>query len=190
MLNGDRDDTADYPRPVRPSHVNAQRSAVDGSLNKARQHALRLLSYRARSHNEVRRRLEKSYPPAAIEQVLEQLSAQGYLDDAAFAGQWRRSREEHRPRSRQLLERELLRMGVEREIIRVELAGYDEAGNAYRAALRMAQRLDDSDYPAFRAKVWRHLQRRGFETSTVSDVVRRLWRELADPHHGAVDPEP
>lgn len=194
VLNGERDEVVDSPRPIRPSHRNAPRDAVDVSLNeahyKAKQAALRLLSYRARSRVEVRRRLEKSYPPAVIEQVLAQLSDQVYLDDAAFAREWRRSREERRPRSQRALEHELLRLGVEREIVQDALAGYDAAGNAYRAALRLAHRLNDADYPEFRTKVWRHLQRRGFETSIITDVVGRLWRELADPHHCAVDPYP
>lgn len=190
MLNGERDGIVDSPRPIRPSQANAPRDAVDVSLNKARQDALRLLSYRTRSRAEVRRRLEKSYPSAVIEQVLAQLLAQGYLDDDAFAREWRHSREERRPRSRKALEHELLRLGVEREIVQDALAGYDAVGNAYRAALRLAQRLNDIDYPAFRTKVWRRLQRRGFEASIISDVVSRLWRELADPHHRAVDPYP
>ncbi len=184
------DEAAGSPRPIQPSQVDAPRAGVDVSLNKARRDALRLLSYRARSRAEIRRRLEKSYPSAVIERVLEQLVAQGYLDDAAFAREWRRNREEHRPRSRQVLEHELLRMGVEREVAQEALAGYDNAGNAYRAALRMAQRISDVDYPAFQAKVWRRLQSRGFEAATISEVVSRLWRELADPHHRAVDPYP
>ena len=194
MLNGEWDEIVDSPRPIRPSQANAPRDADGVSLNeahyKAKQAALRLLSYRARSRAEVRRRLEKSYPPAVIEQVLAQLAAQGNLDDAAFAREWRRSREERRPRSRRALEHELLRMGVEREIVQDALTGYDAAANAYRAALRLSRRLNTGDYPEFRTKVWRHLQRRGFEASIISDVVSQLWRELADPHHRAVDPYP
>ncbi len=190
VQSGEWDEVADSPSPIRPSLTDAPRPAIGPSLNKARQDALRLLSYRARSRAELQRRLEKSYPSPVVEQALVRLVDQGYLDDAAFALEWRRSREEHRPRSRRALERELLRKGVEREIVQEALAGYDAAGNAYRAALRLAQRLNDCDYPAFRTKVWRHLQRRGFDGSTISNVVSLLWRELANPHHRAVDPDP
>ena len=192
MLNGERDEVVDSPRPIRPSHSNVPGDANDASLSgayyKAKQTALRLLSYRARSRAEVRRRLEKGYPPAVIEQLLAQLEAQGYLDDVAFARDWRRSREERRPRSQRALQRELLSAGVEPETVHDALADYDDAGNAYRAALRLARRLNNSDYPEFRTKVWRLLQRRGFEASTIRDVVDRLWRDLTDPYHRAVDP--
>lgn len=189
MLNGEWDEAADLRRPIQPSQMGTPRTGVDASLGKARRDALRLLSYRARSQAEVRSQLDKSYPSAVVEEVLEQLVAQGYLNDAAFAMEWRRSREEHRPRSRQVLEHELLRRGVERETVRDALADFDDAGNAYRAALRLAQRLSDSEYPAFQARVWRYLHSRGFQASVISDVVNRLWRELADPHHRAVYPD-
>ena len=192
MQSSERDEVVDYPRPIRPSNINTPRDTNGVSLNeaycKAKRTALRLLSYRARSRAEVRRRLEKNYPPTVIEPVLAQLEAQGYLDDDSFAREWRRSREERRPRSQRALEQELLRLGVDREIVQDALAGFDAAGNAYRAALRLAQRLNKGDYPEFRTKVWRLLQRRGFEASTIRDVVDRLWRDLTDPYHRPVDP--
>ncbi len=154
---------------------------------KAKQNALRFLSYRARSKAEVRRRLERSYPAAVVETVLDQLGAQGYLDDAAFAREWRRHREERRPRSQEVLSQELLRLGVEPGVVQESLTGFDAAGNAHRTALVLARRLTGSDYPRFRKRIWSHLQRRGFDHSVISDVVSRLWRQLADPHHGIVD---
>ncbi len=191
---GECDRVVDSRCPAWPSRPVASREAADPDLSrdygKATQAALRLLSYRARSVAEVRRRLETSYPSAIIEQVLKRLVAQGYLDDAAFALEWRRSREEHRPRSRMALEHELLSMGVQREVVQEALSDYDGASNASRAALRLAQRLSDSDYQSFRPKVWRYLQRRGFEASVISDTVSRLWRELTDPHHRAVNAYP
>lgn len=156
---------------------------------KAKQDALRFLAYRARSQAEVRRRLEKSYPLPVIEQVLEELATRGYLDDAAFAREWRRHREERRPRSQGVLKEELLQLGIEPEVIQEALAGFDAPGNAYRAALDLAQRLTGRDFPQFRKRVWSHLQRRGFDDSVVSDVVSQLWRQLADPKHRVVDPD-
>ena len=154
---------------------------------KAKQDALRFLSYRARSRAEVRRRLEKSHSLPVIERVLGDLGARGYLDDAAFAREWRRQREARRPRGQGVIRQELLRLGVEPGVIQDALAGFDAADNAYRAALALAQRLTGSNYPRFRKRVWSHLQRRGFDHSVISDAVGQLWRQLADPLHGHVD---
>ena len=131
--------------------------------------------------------MEKSYSLTVIEQVLTELGAHGYLDDAAFAREWRRHREERRPRGQGVLRQELLRLGVEPEVIQEALAGFDAIGNAYHAALALAQRLTGSDYPQFRKRIWSHLQRRGFDHSVISDVVSQLWRQLADPLNGRID---
>ena len=157
---------------------------------KAKQEALRFLSYRARSQAEVRRRLDKSYSLPVIEQVLGELGAQGFLDDPAFARDWRRHREERRPRGEGVIKQELLRLGVEPGVIQQALSGFDAADNACRAALVLAQRLADSEYSQFRKRVWSHLQRRGFDHSVISDVVSQLWRQLADPQHRVVDTDP
>ena len=157
---------------------------------KAKQDALRFLSYRARTQAEVQRRLGKNYPTSVVNTVLGQLSAQGYLDDAAFARDWRRHREERRPRGQGVLRQELLRLGVDPGVIQEALAGFDANGNAYRADLAVARRLTGSDYTQFRKRVWTHLQRRSFDHSVISDVVNQLWRELADPQNCVVDAEP
>ena len=159
------------------------------ALTKAKQDALRFLAYRVRSHAEVRRKLVKNHSSQVVEQVLEELQAQHLLDDAAFAQEWRRHRERRRPRGQIAIRQELLRLGVEPEVIREALEGFDATDNAYRAGLNFSRRLARSDYPRFRQRLWPFLQRRGFDHPVIQDVVRRLWQDLADPLHGSVDAE-
>lgn len=164
--------------------------APDGdAFSKATQDALRFLAYRARSQAEVRRRLGKSYPSGVVESVLARLQERGYLDDAAFAREWRWHREQRRPRGQRVIRQELLRLGVEPEVVRETLADFDATDNAYRAGLTFARRLDPSDYNRFHQRLWPFLQRRGFDSEVVQDVISRLWQELADPLHGRVDAE-
>ena len=157
---------------------------------RAKQDAIRFLAQRMRSHAEVRRRLEKTYSSHIVEQVLEELPAQRYLDDAAFAQQWRQHPERRRPRGQRVIRQELLRLGIESEVIREALAGFDATDNAYRAALTLARRLAGSDCTRFRQRLWPFLQRRGFDAAVIQNVVRHLWQDLADPLHGGVDAEP
>jgi regulatory protein len=172
------------------SPMETEGDSHQAACYKARQDALRFLSHRARSEAEVQRRLEKSHSHPIIEQVLREMREQGHLDDAAFAREWRRHREERRPRGQGIIRQELLRLGVEPEVIREALTGFDAADNAYRAALAPARRLKGNDYPRFRQRLWSYLQRRGFDHSLISDVVSRLWGELAEPQDCVVDPEP
>ena len=149
----------------------------------ARQAALRFLAIRARSEAEVRRRLERRYSAQAIDRVVATLTQQGYLDDAAFAQQWRTQRERLRPRGKGLLRQELLRLGVAAETIREALEDFDATGNAYQAGRTLAVRLSSTGYANFRQRLWSHLQRRGFEAAAIEETVQTLWRELADPLH-------
>ena len=162
--------------------------ALEGSTAffRAREQALRFLSYRARSEAEVRRRLSRRYSRGVVEDVLESLRSQNLLDDLAFARQWRASRERSRPRAGRLIHQELRGFGVPAEVIEDSLAGFDDEANAARAAEFFARRLAfrDADWSEFREKLTAHLRRRGFASGLVAETVSRAWEELgADPLH-------
>ena len=70
----------------------------DPSYQKAKNTALRLLTYRSRSEKEVERRLNGRYTEDVIDQTLSDLRRQGLLNDAEFAREWREQREKFRPR--------------------------------------------------------------------------------------------
>lgn len=155
----------------------------------ARSAALRLLGYRGRSEAEVRRRLNRRYDSQVVDRVIATLTQQGYLDDAAFAQQWRSSRERRRPRGKSLLRQELLGMGVSEETVRDALEDFDGPGNAYRAGHSLALRLAGAGFTQFRQRLWSHLQRRGFDGAVIGETVQTLWQELANPLNGGVDTE-
>ena len=155
----------------------------------ARTAAFRLLGYRGRSDAEVRRHLSPRYDSQVIDRVITALTQQGYLDDAAFARQWRSSRERRRPRGQRLLRQELLGKGVPEETIKEALEDFDGPGNAYRAGHSLAMRLADEEFTQFRKRLWSLLQRRGFDGGIITETIRTLWQELADPLNGGVDPE-
>jgi regulatory protein len=81
--------------------------------------------------DETRRRLHHlGYPAAPIEIVLDRLLAFGYLDDESFARTWVESRDRAHPRGEHALRQELLRKGIDREIIAAVLAERDGANTA------------------------------------------------------------
>lgn len=157
----------------------------EADFDQAREAALRFLAYRPRSEAEVRRRLRDRFPAPLVERVVQRLKEQHLLDDASFAGQWRRNREQHRPRAKGLVRQELRRLGVPTEVADQALEGFDDAGNAYRAGQRLARRLAGAQEPDkdFRRRITEHLRRRGFGYTLAAQTAARLWAELADPLH-------
>ena len=144
----------------------------------ARNVALRLLAARPRTLAEMRERLAPRFGAAVVEQTVTRLQAEGLLNDAEFARQWRSSRERRKPRSRGRVEQELRRKGVDEDVIGDALEGYDSADAALRASARYAGRQKGSDRITFDRRVGAFLTRRGFEPGIIRHTVRRLREEL------------
>ena len=84
---------------------------------RARQAALRLLSYRPRAEHELRVRLRaKGFNESSVESCLRLLEDQGLLDDHAFASAHVRSRIRLNARGRARLGQELRQKGVSAEV--------------------------------------------------------------------------
>ena len=140
--------------------------------------ALRLLAIRPRTVDEMRQRLSTRFGAAAAEKTIIRLQAQGLLNDAAFAQQWRNSRERRKPRSQGMIQSELRAKGVADEIISQTLEGYDSAAAAHRAAARYAARQSAGGRAVFDRRVGAFLNRRGFNGETIRQTLERLREEL------------
>ena len=140
--------------------------------------ALRLLAIRPRTVDEMRQRLSARFGAAAAEKTITRLQAQGLLNDADFAQQWRNSRERRKPRSQGMIQRELRAKGVADEIISQTLEGYDSAAAAHRSAARYAARQSGGGRAVFDRRVGAFLNRRGFNRETIRQTLDRLREEL------------
>ncbi|MCY3865677.1 MAG: RecX family transcriptional regulator [Chloroflexi bacterium] len=154
-------------------------------LQRAYDLALRYLSYRPRSTEEVRRHLaKKQLPDSRIAEVLERLRQRGYVDDMEFARYWISSRDRFKPMGLRALKYELRQKGVDDEIVDASLAEVDEEASAIRAAQTRMSRYRGSSPQAFRHKLSAMLRRRGFGEYTIRDIVLRLQLELEERDPG------
>ncbi|MGI8554194.1 MAG: regulatory protein RecX [Dehalococcoidia bacterium] len=133
-----------------------------------------LLSYRARSREELRTRLRrKQYPAASIERVLTRISELGYLNDVEFAGSWVQMRQaSSAPRGRAALVHELRGKGVDGETVEAALVDLDEREAAFRAAAKRVRTLTRTEPREFRRRLGQFLQRRGFSFDVISEVLQ------------------
>jgi regulatory protein len=150
--------------------------------------AVRFLGARPRTRWEVERRLRRAgASDEVLDVTLERLVEMGYVDDAAFARWWTDQRDRHAPRGRRLLEAELRRTGVSREVIeasRDELSSPERppedegmpATEAERADDALARHLRGRPLPTDRKALQRvgmFLVRRGFDPETVRATLRQ-----------------
>lgn len=150
---------------------------------KARDAALSLLSYRARSAAELRRRLKrKGFDETVADETVGRLDELGMVDDAAFAESFVRDRVRLKPRGPRRLVGELRAKGVDADTARVAIAEVmareeaTEVDLARAAAARWRPRPGEE--PArTRARLHAFLARRGFG----GDAIRAILSERLSP---------
>jgi regulatory protein len=137
---------------------------------------LRYLGYRSRSEAEVRHYLEqRGHLPTVAEAAVRRLFSLNYLNDEAFARDWALSRAQSQSYGPRKIEEELRNKGVERslirEILRETFAQVDEVGQAKRLLTKYfkGEPLDD---PKIRRRAVAFLQRRGYGSKVVFDLLR------------------
>lgn len=155
----------------------------DDAREVAMQRALKFISYRPRSAEEVRRNLSgHEIPVEIIAQVMARLEENGLVNDMEFARLWIENRSEFRPRSKRALHYEMRQHGLSDAIITQVLneSTHDDNVLAYHAGQKYIRKLKNLDWPEFRAKLSAYLGRRGFDYETSVSIVRQLWEEIGN----------
>jgi regulatory protein len=158
---------------VRPRTSRQKKTPAVGALDAG----LNLLSRRAHSHAEVRRKLgRRGYGEEEVESAVLRLTELGYLDDRAFAEGHVRRRSTGL--GRLALSAELAARGVDRAVADAALGGLD-ADSQLASAIRLAQRLFGrktfSSYWEMLNSVGPKLMRRGFSPGIVRSACEAIW---------------
>jgi regulatory protein len=143
--------------------------------------AANFLGFRARSRDEIRKRLQRDeWSEEVIERVLVRLTELKLLDDAQFAADWVGARERSKPRGSRLLQQELRQKGVPKEEIDAALPDADaELENAIAALGKVARKLEGYEGREQMQKAVELLARRGFGFGTAKTAYLR-WLETED----------
>ena len=162
--------------------VEDQRTMIRrDQLSKALKTAIHYLSYRARTVEEVRKRLDKGgYDTETAEDVVRRLEALGYLDDADFALNYARHRFETGGYGPFSIKKDLMEHGVHLHIIDelFQTLFVDEEQILERARQvaekRWKQLGRETDPVKKKKKLFDYLVRRGFSY----DVIRIVYLQL------------
>jgi regulatory protein len=143
------------------------------------QQAIKFISYRPRSTEEVRKNLQKhNLNDEVVELVIQKCLNNGLLDDKQFAKTWIENRSEFRPSGKRALEFELKQHGINPQIIDPLLENLDEETLAYKATLKKSNKFLNSDYQTFRQKLYRHLNQRGFSYDVILTAINQVWDNI------------
>jgi len=137
--------------------------------------AIRFISVRARSVDEVRKKLgSRGYEPELIRQVLFQLGEQGYLNDRDFAELWTKERITLQKKGRKWVEQELRHKGVEKRIVADALSRIDPEEEKQQALQVAGKRwkLMSGEPADKKRKLYAYLARRGYSPQLISVVIK------------------
>ena len=147
----------------------------------AKAQALRLLTVRDRSVQELRDRLQRQFAKEEIEEALDYLERIGYLDDLRFAKNHVQYRNRQRPTGNYLMRLELRSKGVRDSYIEQVL---NPPEVEYELALSLAKQrlgsLERVDALARMRRMFGLLQRRGFPSAVARRVVCELLSSKSD----------
>jgi regulatory protein len=156
----------------------------------AKEICLALLTDRARTKHELAQALRRrGVPDDAAATALERFDEVGLIDDAAFAGQWVRSRQRSRGLARRALAVELRHKGVDNDTAGEALAEVDDAAEERRARELVDRKLRTvpADTPEQRATAARRLvgmlARKGYP----GGIAYRAVREALAAHGAEID---
>ncbi len=136
--------------------------------------ALKFLSFRPRSEQETRRYLmAKQTPETEITSIIAKLKHLKFLDDVEFCLWWQRHRDEFRPRSSYILRQELIRKGIDKEIITTHLdtSPSQDLKRAKAAFSRRAKKFLPLTDPKRKNRAYRYLISRGFSYDIIKQVI-------------------
>ena len=143
--------------------------------------ALDMLARAPRSARDLRRRLLlKGEPEADVDAAVERLTAAGLLNDAAYARAFVRSKVSSQGFSRRRLHQELLKRGVDREVVGAAILEVfhddevDESAAIESVARKKLRTLRGLDEDTQRRRLMAYLARRGYEVDDVRAVLRTI----------------
>jgi regulatory protein len=135
---------------------------------------LRFLSYRPRSVYEMRSHLRrKGAETGDVDAAVARMLGAGLLDDREFVDSWIRDRQALRPRSRRMLEQELMAKGVDREDIRAALSAVDGDSELDALAMLMERKRRLPQY-AQPEKLLGYFARQGYTYDQLKKALERL----------------
>lgn len=152
----------------------------ESDLSQAQDYALKLISYRERSREEIQVRMKrKGFEKDVTEEVLRYLESHKYLDDRRFAEVWAYDRlRKNYGRWRVIWE--LREKGVDQEIIdevvKEIYSAVDEIGMALDLVNRKGYSLESAQDKGVARRASGFLRRRGFSFSVIREVMGRTPR--------------
>lgn len=163
-------------------------------LYRAKSYALRYLTRRMRSEQEIESKLkEKGFPPETVTETVRFLAEYNLIDDEEFARMFVNDQLLRRPVGRRRLDAELRRKGIGKEsadrLLEARLTDDEELKNAMAAAEKKAPNIRKADPRKWEQSMANFLAGRGFGWGVVAKVIETFRQRRKDAGAATDEPE-
>lgn len=139
--------------------------------------ALKFLSYRPRSVEEVRKNLlKKKSPEEVIEKIIKKLKEYKFIDDKEFVKWWIEQRNNYKPRSLRLIKMELGQKGIVKDLIEETINGLeltvDDLQSAKKLIEKRLHKYKNLPREEKFQKVARYLSSKGFNYDIIKEIFK------------------
>ena len=153
------------------------------TFKKAKNQALRYLSYRDRSKWEITQYLEKkNHSHLVLQQPLEYLENLDYIDDKRFALQWGQFKINQKKLGRNRLYLELLNKGIDQKILENILSPIYENNSEIQLARECAHKkwgtLKGIESEKKKRRLIQYLKRKGFSADIIYQLLLKFDMEI------------
>lgn len=142
--------------------------------NKVYNRATLILSYRANTESELRKKLLKSFDEDVISRIILKLKEQRFLNDFDFTKRYIESTK----KGKKLVRLDLLRKGIDKEQVEKALktvSDEHELANASRAAEKVLKKYKNESQIKQKKKLYEALTRKGFSYNIYKQVIKNLY---------------
>ncbi len=154
----------------------------------AKQTAMAFISYKPRTESQVAKKLkQEKFTSEEINTAIQFLKEFGYLDDEHYARKYVEYAKTHKKSSRRKIEADLLKRGIDKEIILnaigETLSNDEEFENAIKIAMKKYALLQSRNIEKPEQKVINYLLSKGFSFEIVKTITAKFSQELRDFAH-------
>ncbi|HOA55615.1 MAG: RecX family transcriptional regulator [Acetivibrionales bacterium] len=146
------------------------------NFQKAKARAVRYLSLKIRTEQEVRDKLKSDgYDRECISRVIEELKAIGYINNKLYAQKYVFDRSKLKPMSKRMLKNKLLSKGIPEETADEVLGDWKfEDSDVARSLIKRKFGKYDLNDEKIKKKAYMFLAHRGFDSYTIREVLREF----------------
>lgn len=168
-----------------PAQRNSELTFVDSlsadmdEFEKFYNNALKFLSYRPRSEQEIRKRLtQKKTPQEMIDRIISKLKEQKFLNDKEFTRWWIEQRTKFRPRALRLIKIELKQKGIGTELIdsviqNLKFRIQDDLMSASKLIEKKLPKYKNLDSQEKFQKLSKFLASKGYSYDIIKEIIKR-----------------